>query len=212
VKSKKDRRGKVKKCLKCDKTYDDSWGVCLKCGSGLTDMPGSGSEEREKKEAPASLGGKRSKGVTILAWVSIIFCSLALLGSFDIQGMFKAYQSFSRGWIIALVIYGFLSSIIGIVAGIGILKLRDVMRKIKVGINVLDFIIGVPVYFLSFESAKKYYYETAIAELGKHPELNPDVFQNLIGTSYMLIVVIALALTILNIYFFTHPKVKAQFR
>lgn len=40
----------MKQCPKCEKTYDDSWGVCLKCNMPLARIEGLRSSEETKKE------------------------------------------------------------------------------------------------------------------------------------------------------------------
>lgn len=91
---------------------------------------------------------KPSRGVVIFGWIMIIINILVFLTVFNYKSSFDAYKSFPKNLIIAIVVYTIFSAIIGIIAGIGILKLKELMRKIVIFINSLDVLVSVPVFFL----------------------------------------------------------------
>lgn len=66
----------MKKCPKCGKTYDDSWGVCLSCCSALeqtTSQEKEGRGQKPKEETPV--------GIIVLGWIFIVISLLNLIPS-----------------------------------------------------------------------------------------------------------------------------------
>lgn len=83
---------------------------------------------------------KRSRGVTIIAWIIILWAVLALPGVLDLKGNFKEQAPYVAPWANHILnIYSLTYVIIQIVIGIGLLRLKRWARK---GILIL-FIIGL---------------------------------------------------------------------
>ena len=159
------------------------------------------------------MDGERSTGITVFGWLLVVLGVLMFFSTLDIRSQFEVYRSFPRGATIGLIVYGAISSIISVIAGRGVLKLKEVMRKVAVGINIVDLAIGIPVFPLSLPGLRRYAYEV----LNRDPAvsgLNIDI--NILATcAFYFAVIISLALfvfSVLVIYFFTRPEVKEQFK
>lgn len=156
---------------------------------------------------------KRSKGITILAWLAITLNALILITSFDTGHIFECYQAFPRNFIIGIITYSILSSTIGIFVGRGLLRLIDKFRKIGLVINSLDLLIGMVLFPLSLPHFKTYSYSFAsyiIAETSSRLSVT-TFYMIILGT----MVISSLAFFIFNIlfiFFFSRPKVKEQFK
>mgnify|MGYP001575158177 CR=1 FL=1 len=156
---------------------------------------------------------KRSKGVTIFAWLMIILNTFMLLSFFDVKTMFECYKSFSKNFVIAIISYSILSALIGILVGFGLLKLKDTMRRIGIAINSMDLLLGIPLFFISLNDLKQYSYSVAVSEtVKKSINLNIDTFANFVFYIGVFIIGIIFGLGLLFIFFFTRPKVKEQFK
>lgn len=85
----------MKKCPKCGKIYDDSWGVCLGCGETLCNSPENGTFEKhcEGKREGRAIGDKNNNAMFLkffllgLMATSIVFSAGALLG-WGVVGLF----------------------------------------------------------------------------------------------------------------------------
>ena len=152
---------------------------------------------------------KRSIGVTIFAWLIIIVSGLLLLGSFDFKAHTKLFQSFPKNLNICLFAYGIASLAIGVIAGIGLIRLKEIMRKVIVGINLLDVLSGIPVLLFSLNDIKQYAYRAA-AETNS--QVSIDVLANIAFYIIICFAIFTIAFSMLIIYFFTRPKVKEQFK
>ncbi|MDD5195194.1 MAG: hypothetical protein PHQ96_05960 [Candidatus Omnitrophica bacterium] len=155
----------------------------------------------------------RSRGVTILGWLMILINILLLLGALDAKSFFNFYNFFQNNLVIALYSYSLISAILGAIAGIGVLKLKESMRKLALFINYLDVLEGIPFFFFSIKGLQQSCYKLALS--GTHRITSQGTI-NLVAniTFYMTAIFIWLiiGLSILNIYFFTRPKVKEQFK
>lgn len=156
----------------------------------------------------------RSKGVTILAWSMIIVNIFLLLAAFDFNKIAECYRSFGQSLIVVIIVYSVLSALIGIVAGFGILKLKEIMRKTAVIINSLDVVIGITLLFVSINDLKQYCYSVVVT--GYDETLANIISLNtLVNLTFYITISVYLffmALSLLYIFFFSRPKVKEQFK
>src|SRR4030042_2202047 len=104
---------------------------------------------------------KRTKGITIFAWLLIILNIFTLSMSLNFKNTFDLYKSFNKIIIIAIILYGLFSTIIGIISGFGILRLKEIMRKIAVAINALDVLFTIIIIFISSHEILKFSYSLA---------------------------------------------------
>jgi len=156
---------------------------------------------------------KRSRGVTIFAWFWIVLNAYTFIISLDFHSFQGPFGFLPHTFVMVVAIHSLLSSFIGFVVGIGLLKLKEIMRKTGIVVNSVDLLVGIILFFLSFNGWKQYSYEKAASALAKtSAQVNIDLFA---GIGFYLIISLYLAFTLLNvlfIYFFTRPKVKEQFR
>jgi hypothetical protein len=160
------------------------------------------------------MGKKRSKGVTVFAWLLIVLNFLGLLAFLDFKSIFDLYKSFNKIFAITVISYGLFSTTIGIISGYGILKLKEIMRKIAVAINALDVISTIILLFITSNAIWNYSYsfaESQLAGKGKM-HLNVDTAAAVGFYSAIFVNVLFIGLSLLNIFFFTRPKVKEQFK
>lgn len=156
---------------------------------------------------------KRSRGVTIFAWLMIILNIIVLLSSFDFKTMFECFKSFPRLLIWGMVFYGIISSLLGIFSGFGLLRLKDLARQIGIVINSIDLLFGLPVFFFSLNDIMQYSYNSAVSTIAKSPTgldinmVTNSIFYSIIFMSWVLFI-----LSLSFIYFFTRPKIKEQFK
>ena len=156
---------------------------------------------------------KRSVGITIFAWLIIVLGIIFFLSSLDFKTHMKIYQSFPKNLNVGLIVYGILSSLISIIAGIGLLQLKEVMRKVVVGINLLDVLISIPVLFFSINSLKQFAYNEAVKQVAEtNSQVNVDILANISFYFIISFGIFFIVLSLLVIYFFTRPKVKEMFR
>ncbi|MDD5679864.1 MAG: hypothetical protein PHI59_01305 [Candidatus Omnitrophica bacterium] len=156
---------------------------------------------------------KRSRGVTIFAWLLIGLNVITLLQSYNFKIYFDLYKSFDRSAVVAIILYTVLSAVIGIAAGFGILKLKEIMRKAAVLINALDVLFNVPLFFISADEIRRYSYSVAVAMAEKTPtSLNIDMLTNVGFYSAAFTNFFYTVLSLLLIFFLTRTKVKEQFQ
>lgn len=159
------------------------------------------------------MGTKRSKGVTIFGWLLIIINGFALLHAFNFQTSFELHKSFNKSIVVAIISYGLLSTVIGFITGIGILKLKEMMRRLAIAINSLDIIFGIPLYFLSANDIRQYAHSAALAQIANKPTVvNVDTLANVGFYAVVSWFIFCIILSLLLIFFLTRPKVKEQFK
>ena len=156
---------------------------------------------------------KISKGVKIFAWLMIVLNIIMFLSALDYKTFFDCFRSFDKNFIILMIVYSILASIIGIIAGIGLLRLNEAMRKIGIVINSLDFLFGVPLFYFALRDIKQYSYAIVLSQ-GLEEIIKSDInsFANVIFYSIVFISYVTFGLNLLLIFFFTRPKVKEQFK
>jgi len=161
---------------------------------------------------------KRSKGVTIFAWSFIIFNILGLLT----VGNLKKLTFLSDFNIFAVILYSIAYSIVGIVAGVNVLQLKEWSKKLIIALAILgivDMVIFVPISHKSIEISKTdpKTIEVLEEQYNRMPEdyMPKDKFMDLstrIGHVMIGIIEIIVAIYLaLMLLFFTRPKVKRQF-
>lgn len=156
---------------------------------------------------------KRSKGVTILAWLMIIVNAYAFASSLNFRkNFFDVYISLPRGVNISIIAYCLLSAAIGVIAGFGILQLKEKMRKLGVAINAIDVLAGLGILSLTINDIRQYVYTIAASAAVTDPKV--PVYALASATFYVTILLMMLAygFNLLLIFFFTRPKVKEQFK
>lgn len=155
---------------------------------------------------------KRSKGVLLFAWLMIVVNVFTFLSALDIGSFFVYYASFPLAAVCFMIGYSFFSSVVGIIAGIGLLKLKETARKIGVFINVADLLVGLPAFILSFNSVREYTYAMTASQV---PQGAPAIDVEMVATAaFDFVVAMNLAVFVLSgifIFFFTRRKVKEQF-
>jgi hypothetical protein len=155
---------------------------------------------------------KKSRWVAIFAWLLIGLNVITLLQSYNFQIYFDLYKSFDRCAVAAIIFYTVVSAIIGVVAGFGILKLKEIMRKAAVLINALDVLFNVPLFFISADKIRQYSYSIAVAMTEKTPTpLSVDTLTNVGFYSALFTNLLYTVLSLLIIFFFTRPRVREQF-
>ncbi|MFH1889110.1 MAG: hypothetical protein ABH806_03360 [Candidatus Omnitrophota bacterium] len=156
---------------------------------------------------------KRSKGVLIFAWLMIIVNAYALLSSLNFQrNFFDIYLSFPKGLNIVLIAYSILASVIGVIAGFGILKLKEIMRRISVVINGVDILVGLPVLLFSLNDIREYTYSVAASLAATDPMMPVYTLASVSFYTTVLLIMFSYCFNLLLIFFFTRPKVKEQFK
>lgn len=156
---------------------------------------------------------KRSRGVTIFAWLLIILNAFALSNAFNFRISFELYKSFSKEAVIAVILYSMFSPVLGIICGFGILELKEVMRKAMVAINSLDILVSILVFSLSINDIREYAVSIVAGVTEKYPSpISIDALVNIGFSSVICVYLFYILLSLLVIFFFTRPKVKEQFR
>ena len=118
-----------------------------------------------------------------------------------------------HGMVVALYCYSIISVIIGFVAIIGILWLKDGMRKTAITINALDILFGLP-FFFCINGVKQSTYEIAEATIKEHSFrfISLDGLAKVEFFGALFSASGAMILSLIFIWFFTRPKVKEQFK
>ena len=137
---------------------------------------------------------KRSKGVTIFG-IFFIFGSIA--------GLFTSgFNLFILDLDKTIVFYTFISSILLLILGINILRLKEWARKGTIYYHIATTLIGIYLSpLISNQSAIR------LKNLGVTQKEIPDI-----TTTSNFALIIPILLTLIVIYFFTRPKVKEQFK
>jgi len=155
---------------------------------------------------------KRSKGVTIFVWLMLVVGVGTMLG-LDSKTFFATYKFLPQGMTLALYGYSIISVIVGFVSIIGILWLRDGMRKAAIVINALDVLSGLP-FFFCIKGLRQSTYEMAQTTIKEHSfqfmsldELAKVEFYSTLISAFGVMI-----LSLIFIWFFTRPKVKEQFK
>lgn len=152
---------------------------------------------------------KRSKGVTVLGVLTIIF-SLTSIPAWNYKDFSTIYNSFPHFIILILFIYTILYVPLGIIAGIGILKLNNIARKLAITITAINlFIFVLTVFGLDGIKAfiQKEYQGVNLTNI-----IPEATFLNIcLGVIYFGFT-IGFIYEIIYLYFFTRPKIKEQFK
>lgn len=157
---------------------------------------------------------KRPKGIAVLAWFMLTVGGLSWLSLLDIKTYLETYKFLPPGMSVALYCYGVASVAIGIIASVGILRLKEYMRKTAVIINALNVLIDVPTLFFCLPGLKQKAYQIAetMAKESTNPGFSADVFVKLVFSAGVLTIAGFMIVNLLFIWYFTRPKVKAQFK
>jgi uncharacterized membrane protein len=125
----------MRKCTKCGQVYDDTWKVCLTDGTVLCEAIDK--DMVNSNPSQSIVKNKRSAGVTFFAWS---FIALSILGLSSVSGMSQSYSFLSKWVLIWAMAYGFITSVVGIIVGINLLKLKEWSRRIAIGLIILGFL------------------------------------------------------------------------
>lgn len=159
------------------------------------------------------MGENASKGVRIFAWLLIILNFFIFVFSFNFKGTFDCLKSFHRNFVIAAIFYSLLSSLVGIMVGAGLLKLKNTARLSGIALNGLDLFIGTILFFLSLADVREYSYAMAVSEIAKSmTRLDIQTIFRVIFYSTIMMNWAVLGINLLFIYFFTRPAVRNQFK
>jgi hypothetical protein len=155
---------------------------------------------------------KRMLGITLLAWVMLFF-GVASLMVLDAKFFFALYRSLPNGVLFSLYWYGVIAVGLAIIAGIGILRFKERARKLALAVNLVDFLVGIPLLFYIPTIMRSFREMIASTLPGRSvPLLNPE---GLSRSEFYFIAIGALTAIVLNlvfIYYFTRPNVKEQFK
>lgn len=159
------------------------------------------------------MGKKRSKGVTIFAWLMIITNAYALLSSFKFKAnFFDVYRSLPVAFNVTLIAYSIISAAIAVIAGTGILKLKEKMRVLGVAINAIDLFFGLAVLSVTLNDIREYTYSIAASVSATDPSIPVYALASASFYATVLLMLFAYGFNLLLIFFFTRPKVKEQFK
>lgn len=163
---------------------------------------------------------KRSKGVTFWAWFFIISSIWVLFHVLsNAQNQIQLYG-------IGLFVLGIISSIVYLIAGFSLFKLKEIGRIVAIFLSVIS-ISSIPFYLMhvskrvNFDDvyAKKekmiveqFKSEYQQAELEKLQKVKKAVSRAMPIFVFGIVGLPFLIIELLPIYFFTRPKVREQFR
>ena len=104
----------MKKCPKCGKTYDDSWGVCVNCKTPLADYK---LTEQEKKDLEIKeheqLGKELLRKSSLTIWITNSALIFGIIG-FPILGLISFYNGkILNGILCILFVYLFPKAVLG---------------------------------------------------------------------------------------------------
>lgn len=116
-------------CPACGKTYDSSWGVCLKCNVPLATKKIT-SEAQELTKEDKIMEKKRSKAVTSFGF----YCIINGIAFFVLPIMKHTYLD--------LIIEGPIGLVI-VLIGIGVLKLMNWVRIVAIVLNIIASVISL---------------------------------------------------------------------
>ncbi|NQT23137.1 MAG: hypothetical protein HQ579_06855 [Candidatus Omnitrophica bacterium] len=218
----------MKKCPKCQKTYDDSWKVCLSCREKLVSAePGlpAGPSNMQAKENNMR---RRPAGVAIFGWLIIIGSVLGLL--FSTAG--KAINA-DVSYYLYLIICP-----LSVAVGIFLLKLKKWARTAIIIISIIvaiETLVTLPYamgksreYFdsqlnVQFDEAFNKRLETINQQQGNVPvqldearvaEIKQqalDASARVANAMVTILILISLSFNVGVIYYFTRPPVKSAF-
>ena len=156
---------------------------------------------------------KRSKGITIFAWVILIISAITAPTLLDVKTIFDGYKHLPHTVAVGCYWFGVISTIIGFVATIGILRLKEAMRKIAISINILDALYGI-LFFFQLKGLKQSIYEMVVAK-GMLQKQLPNTFDDIAAQTFVVTVFSAAAgviFKLLFIWYFTRTNIKEQFK
>lgn len=157
----------MKKCLKCNKTYDDSWGVCLYCSQPLIIQNERQSNKTDINRAPLSLY-QNSPADTAAYLIAQFGCTFFVLIFFMIIANMKDYPEFSERTLFTFIFYPVAIFNIYILAGLCYAAHKGKLFKIfAIAIFFLLTSIIIPLYgFDMFNKLKQWRFGQQI-----HPNL-----------------------------------------
>ena len=159
----------------------------------------------------------RSRGVTIICVLIILVCLWSILGSIKggwevSEDVIKRFQPLPNIVIVPLFYMEKMLPLIGLIAAIGILFLKDIFRKgilFTSAFNVILYILESPLLFRNIPN-------TINEQFTRISSTNSDISQPVFFSIALMIVIayviIDCGFSVGVIYFFTRPKVKEQFK
>lgn len=156
---------------------------------------------------------KMSKGAAILTWLMLIVYVLAALGLVDPKGFFACYKFLPHGVVLAYYCVEVFLTSVGILAIIGILRLKERMRRIAVAIGVWVTASETPIFFW-LHDLNQSCYEAAELWNKEHPTqlLNVDFLAKVQFNFAISLALGAMVLNLIFIWYFTRPNIKKQFK
>ena len=154
---------------------------------------------------------KRSIGVTIFGILLILGALFQMLGSkLDVYKFM--FQPLPERIILIRYFISIILLILGVITGVGILRLKDIFRKIAIFIGfftLYTYIVEGPLF--AFKSMPKFV-ELQLAGLVSAGEIPESIIYPVIWGSIIISAIIDFGFAVCLIYFFTRPQVKEQVR
>ncbi len=156
---------------------------------------------------------KRMLGVVLLAWLMLLF-GVASLAVLDVRVFFSLYKALPNGIVLSLYGYGVIAVGLAIIAGIGILRFKEKARKLALAVNLVDFLVGIPLFFY-IPSIMRSFREMLASSGMPGRSIQFLNLEGLTRSEFYFIaigVLTAIVLNLIFIYYFTRPNVKEQFK
>lgn len=154
---------------------------------------------------------KRSIGVMIFGILMILGALIQLPGNLE---MLKLLSNplpeiivVGRYYLIKLLL------ILGIAAGVGILCLKNIFRKIALFTSafvIFDYLIELP--FFALRNIPNFIEQQVKEIIAKSPMIPASALSSILWTTIVMSWIIDFGFSLCVIYFFTRPKVKEQFK
>ena len=207
----------MKTCPKCNRGYDDSWGICIHCNEPLRNGAPDPTKPKPAKPKKMSIGVEFLSVVLFAGAVVILLVSLLF--------MFPNGTHWGLNWPIAQIV-AIIMSIIGIILSVGLYKLKVWALRIYFVVAIIN-LIWIVIERLLFLNRYVVALTITIADLFRCygtklvcKEVRSPVFVNTIVQENItypfkttLLPQICVAIFyIITIFYLTRPKVKEQFK
>ena len=163
---------------------------------------------------------KRSKGVLIFGILLVLGCLYSLLASMGSYSDYEfLFQPLSENVIRIRFFISLAMLVAGIIAGVGILLLNDLLRKVAIFTafyTIATYVIETPLFILKnlpkFFDIKILEVKQGLVEAGTEIPQNFDsIMHNTMWVSTVIGFLVDFGFAVLLIYFFTRSTVKEQF-
>jgi len=155
---------------------------------------------------------KRSKGVTIFAILLILDLSFNASG-LKLSEFKFLYQPLSEQIIKFIFVFDMFMISIAIISSIGLFWLKNIFKVIIIYwafYNLFSYLVLLPLIVV--KNLPDYFVKVALGRAAEIPEVSSSLHNSYLWISFIAGAIFSIALSISVIYFFTHPKVKEQFK